>query len=250
MQDPILKLKNELFYPMNVTSKILSLITLFILSSQAMADITADVGVTSEYVREGISQTGGRAALQAGITGTHHLGFYAGAWGSSIDHRSNDDIHSELDAFAGVNFPLLGKWSGDASLSRYTFHGDEEFKNTAYTEQALRLLWKNNFTAGYKYTDNYYGSGFAKSAYELAYTFQTSSFSIELFTANHRLQETDEDTNFGSENTDDYWQFRIGVARTYSHWDYRFNIDRTNLGKEFDGKTAIQFGIHRYFNLW
>lgn len=237
--------------PMKFTAKILTLLALIGSTSFTNADITTDVGVTSEFVRDGISQTGGNPALQLGLTATHHLGFYAGAWASTIDHRDEDDLFAEADFYTGINFPIYGHWSGDASISRYTFHGDSNLDSTAYNEQTARLLWKNNLTLGYRYTDNYYGSSFAKAAYELAYTIQTDSFSIEMFTAQHRLLDTDNDTNFGSEaRTDDYWHFRVAAARSYNAWDYRLTLERTNLGKEFDGQTSIQLSVHRYFNIW
>ena len=59
-----------------------------------LADVTADLGVTSEFVRDGISQTSGKAAWQAGMTATHNSGFYVGAWGSNVDHGSADSLHS------------------------------------------------------------------------------------------------------------------------------------------------------------
>lgn len=216
----------------------------------ALADVTADLGVTSEFVRDGISQTSGKAAWQAGMTATHNSGFYAGAWGSNVDHGSADSLHSEWDVFGGANLPLWRAWSVDASLTRFTFHGDAEEKGDAYNETALRLLWDNNLTLGYRAADGYYGSDYNLHTLETAYTFQTGSFSIELYGANHRLDGTDETTNFGSSTADDYWHFRVGAARTWNHWDYRLTLERTNLGGDFDAGTLIQFSVHRFFRIW
>lgn len=220
-------------------------------SALSHADITADLGLTSEFVRDGISQTGGNVTWQAGTTVTHSSGIYAGIWGSGIDHRNNDELHSEWDGYGGFNLPLYRKWSLDSSLTRFTFYGDTERKGDNYNEGALRILWNNNFMAGYRVGKNYYGSDFNLHSLETAYTFQTKTFSIELYGANHRLDGTNEGTNFGgSESADDYWHFRVGVARSYNHWDYRINIERTNLGKDFDGGTVMQFSLHRYFRIW
>ncbi|WP_300428664.1 TorF family putative porin [Thalassolituus sp.] len=219
-------------------------------ATTAIAGVTADIGATSEFVRDGISQTRGKAAWQAGITATHNSGLYLGTWGSNVDHNKDDSIHSEWDVYGGVNLPLFRRWSADLSLTRFTFHGDAELDYSAYNEAAVRLLWARNFTAGFRKADGYMGTEYDLNTTELAWTFQTSSFSIELYTANHQLSGSDEDTNFGGENTDDYWHFRTSVARSYNHWDYRLSVDRTNLGSEFDAGTIMQFSVHRYFNLW
>lgn len=228
----------------------LPLVCSLLIPFSAHAGVTADVGLTSEFVRDGISQTRGKIAWQAGATATHNSGLYLGAWGSNVDHGTDDHLHSEWDAYTGINLPLFRRWSADLSLTRFTFHGDEDLEGTAYTESAVRLLWARNFTAGYRQGYHYMGSDYDLNTTELAYTFQTSAFSIELYVANHALTGSDEDTNFGGENTDDYWHFRTSVARTYNHWDYRLSADRTNLGSDFDAGTILQFSLHRYFNIW
>ncbi len=223
-------------------------LTLFSLS--AAAGISVDGGITSEYVRDGISQTGGNLAWQAGITGTHSTGLYAGAWGSNVDHGGDDSLHSEWDMYGGFNFPIWRNWSGDASVTRFTFHGDGDLSGTAYNETATRLLWNRHLMLGYRYSDSYFGSESGQNIYELSYTFQPNNFSIELYTGWHQLTAVSEDINFGGDNTDDYWHFRVAVARTWNHWDYRLTLDRTNLGYEYDAATAFQFSVHRYFTVW
>ena len=46
--------------------------------------LSFNVGVTSNYVFRGISQTHGKPAIQGGIDYLHPSGFYVGAWASSI----------------------------------------------------------------------------------------------------------------------------------------------------------------------
>jgi uncharacterized protein (TIGR02001 family) len=45
---------------------------------------TANVGIFSEYIFRGISQTGGEPAVQGGFDYAHSSGFYAGTWASNI----------------------------------------------------------------------------------------------------------------------------------------------------------------------
>src|SRR5690554_6979649 len=73
-----------------------------LISTTAFAEINANLGATTEYVREGISQTRGKPTLQAGLTWQHNSGFYLGGWASGMDHRNDDDLNLEADYFAGV----------------------------------------------------------------------------------------------------------------------------------------------------
>ena len=43
--------------------------------------VTANVGIFSEYIFRGISQTAGKPAVQGGFDWSHASGFYAGTWG-------------------------------------------------------------------------------------------------------------------------------------------------------------------------
>jgi uncharacterized protein (TIGR02001 family) len=46
--------------------------------------ITANVGLFSNYIFRGISQTGGKPAIQGGFDYAHASGFYAGTWASNV----------------------------------------------------------------------------------------------------------------------------------------------------------------------
>ena len=45
---------------------------------------TANVALVTNYLYRGISQTGGKPAIQGGFDYAHSSGFYAGVWGSNI----------------------------------------------------------------------------------------------------------------------------------------------------------------------
>ena len=46
--------------------------------------LTANVGIFSQYIFRGISQTAGKPALQGGFDYAHASGFYAGTWASNV----------------------------------------------------------------------------------------------------------------------------------------------------------------------
>lgn len=235
--------------PFRFSSLTALLTLLFSISSQA--EISANIGATTEYVRDGISETRGKPALQGGITWLSNTGLYAGIFSSGVE-RKEDHAMYEHDLFAGFYLPLTDHIATDISVTRYTWAGDRDIKNQAYTEGSLRVLINDAMTLGWRETGNYLGSGFDMRRLELGYTWQFSDFSLEVSTAQHRWLETDdEDYNF-DDNTgrDSYWQFRVALDRTYGPWDIRVAVNRTNLSAEYDAGTIIEFGFQRYFKLW
>jgi len=217
----------------------------------AHAELSANLGVTSEYVRDGISETSGNPTFQGGLTLTDDSGLYGGLITSGIDHN-DDDIEYEHSLFAGFYQPVGDYLALDLFANRYVFAGDSQAENKSYNEGGMRLLINDAVMLGWRETGSYMGSQHSFRSLELGYTLQWGEFSLEFFTAQHRWLETDhEDYNFDEDTgRDSYYQFRVGVDRTYGQWDYRLTVNRTNLSSEYDAGTSIQFGIQRYFNFW
>jgi len=78
-----------------------------LVSGAAFAELTTNVGVTSNYLWRGVTQSGDDSAISGGIDYSHESGFYAGTWTSSLGGGSQ----YELDLYAG--------FSGEASSVSY-----------------------------------------------------------------------------------------------------------------------------------
>ncbi len=87
----------------------LSIPTLALAEDAAPASpLSFNVGVVSDYLFRGVSQTHGKPALQGGIDYAHPSGFYIGAWGSNI---------TWVDDFLGkgsVEVDVYGGYKGSA----------------------------------------------------------------------------------------------------------------------------------------
>ncbi len=81
--------------------------------------ISGSLGIVSDYMFRGLSQTGGDAALQGGATVSHDSGFYAGLWGSNVDF--GDDTDFELDVFVGYTGALDEKTSYDVNVTYFSY---------------------------------------------------------------------------------------------------------------------------------
>lgn len=90
---------------------------------------SANVGVVSDYVFRGISQSQHQPALQAGVDYAHASGLYVGAWGSSIEWTDRQDfqVHKdnrvELDLYGGYK-GTVGDFGYDVGAIRYFYPGN------------------------------------------------------------------------------------------------------------------------------
>ena len=102
--------------------------------------VTANVGLVSNYLYRGISQTGAKPAIQGGFDYAHASGFYAGVWGSNISWIGDAATASavsnagpatggassaslELDTYLGFKNSFATDFSYDVGFLRYNYPG-------------------------------------------------------------------------------------------------------------------------------
>jgi uncharacterized protein (TIGR02001 family) len=84
-----------------------------------------NVGVTSNYIFRGISQTHGKPALQGGVDYAHSSGLYAGVWASNITWVKQylDSGSTEIDVYGGFKNSFADDWTYDVGLIHYHYAG-------------------------------------------------------------------------------------------------------------------------------
>jgi uncharacterized protein (TIGR02001 family) len=108
------------------------------LSGAAMAEelkLSYNVGVTSDYVFRGVSQTQEDPAIQGGVDATYGIG-YAGVWASNVDFGA-DDPTAEIDLYAGVR-PTIGDTSLDLGVLYYGYVKDKGLTPGSYSYVELK----------------------------------------------------------------------------------------------------------------
>jgi uncharacterized protein (TIGR02001 family) len=90
--------------------------------------ISANVGLYSQYIFRGLTQTNADPALQGGFDYEHASGFYAGTWGSNISWLSDDQVYTssslELDFYGGYQGDIGKTGFGyDVGLLYYAYPG-------------------------------------------------------------------------------------------------------------------------------
>lgn len=95
------------------------------MSGAAMAEelkLSYNVGVASDYIFRGVSNTNGKGQVFGGVDATYGIG-YAGVWASNVDFGTpNPD--TEIDVYAGVK-PTIGAAALDFGVIYYGYDKDK-----------------------------------------------------------------------------------------------------------------------------
>src|SRR5712692_5355976 len=83
-------------------------------------EVKGNVGIVSDYVFRGVSQTDNKLAIQGGADYNHETGLYAGAWATNVDIPGSD-AKARVDLYGGYTMKLSSGWGFDAGLIAYSF---------------------------------------------------------------------------------------------------------------------------------
>ncbi|MEW8667544.1 MAG: TorF family putative porin [Candidatus Thiodiazotropha endolucinida] len=205
------------------------------LSSIAAAEVSTNIGVTSNYIWRGLTQTGNSTALSGGFDWSGESGLYAGTWLS----EAWDDY--ELDLYGGYAGEV-GDFGYDVGLIYYAYSSDAE---SDFTELAVSSSWQF-LTAGLNYVfsaedavevieeDLYYYLG---AGFDLP-----QDFSIGLTVG---FVEPDGD---GDDDLEDYTHYQIDLTKaTGDFGDVTLSVSDTDLD---DTDAAGEDSDMRFFISW
>jgi uncharacterized protein (TIGR02001 family) len=91
-------------------------------------NLTGNVGLFSQYIFRGLTQTNKEPALQGGFDYAHKSGFYAGTWASNISWLRDGGVYNgggslEMDFYGGWK-PTFGDFTFDLGTLYYWYPGD------------------------------------------------------------------------------------------------------------------------------
>ncbi len=140
-----------------VTLSLLTALPVMAADAPAAPAVTSNVSLVSNYLYRGISQTGGKPAIQGGFDYAHASGFYAGAWGSSISWLGDAGVATnaglELDTYLGYKNAFATDYSYDVGFLRYNYPGTYVAGATkADTNEIYGALGYKWITAKYSYS--------------------------------------------------------------------------------------------------
>ncbi len=129
----------------------------------AAGKLEANVGVVSNYLFRGVTQTNDTAAVQGGIDFTDDSGFYLGTWTSEAGGATGS---YELDLYGGYVFTVRQGIELDVGLISYQY---PNVSNASFEEIFIGADFQNGFTAKFSAdldNKNYYLEG----AYDMPLT--------------------------------------------------------------------------------
>ncbi|MBK5966329.1 hypothetical protein CCR95_20120 [Thiocystis minor] len=112
--------------------------------------ISANIGVVSNYMWRGQTQTDNQPAVQGGLDYAHVSGFHAGAWLSNVDFLDSEgnDTNYELDVAAGFGQSINDDFSYDINAI-YIAYPDGRDLDFAEIGASTTYKW---LTTGIAYT--------------------------------------------------------------------------------------------------
>lgn len=135
-------------------------------SGVAAAELSGNVGVVSQYLFRGLSQSDG-AAVQGGLDYVAPSGFYVGAWASTIGFGGTPNLGgggstgAELDLYAGFSGEA-GSVGYDLGIMYYVYLEEDEVDKPDPSYNTLELYGSLTFgpitLGGYFAPDTYFGA--------------------------------------------------------------------------------------------
>jgi uncharacterized protein (TIGR02001 family) len=139
------------------------LLALFALASisTAQAQLSGNLGLTSDYRFRGISQTQNNAAVQGGIDYAHSSGLYIGNWNSSVSSQQYPNGSGvEADLYAGFKKDIYKGFTIDVGSYNYFYPGANNGANPNFdTQEIYAGVGFGPVSAKYSYSlSNYFGT--------------------------------------------------------------------------------------------
>ncbi|GAA0375687.1 TorF family putative porin [Bowmanella denitrificans] len=114
----------------NKLSLITALLGLSLASPVCLAEVSANIGVTSNYLWRGVTQSSDGPSISGGLDYSHESGFYAGTWVGSIDWGNGNGV--ETDWYAGYSGEA-GDFGYDVGYIYYAYP-EEEYDDSNFGE--------------------------------------------------------------------------------------------------------------------
>lgn len=168
-------------------------------------ELTANVGITSNYVFRGQTQSDDGIAIQGGVDWVHESNLYLGAWASNVDFPAPTNADGfEVDLYIGYTFDL----GNDMAI-------DIGYINYQYTDSNLNDAEEVFFGFKFKqFSITYYDADIENNVND--YNYIDAKYKIEL------PNEVNLNLHYGQQNNDtgnDADDISIGINKEFQGLD-------------------------------
>jgi len=171
------------------------------------ADASGTAALTTDYVWRGTSQSNEDPAVQAGFKVAADNGFYAQAWGSSVEFAPDTRASTELDLVAGWSGALSDALALDVNLTRYLYPSTTV--DLDWTEAIATLTWRAHYWVQASHSNDALATGTSGTYAQLGARLPvTDAFRFEAAAGHYRLA--------GNSGYDDYAHLQVGAVWTFA----------------------------------
>ena len=201
--------------------KLLSVLFLAMTALAAQAEVTGNLGLTSDYRFRGISQSQNAPAVQGGVDYTHSSGFYIGNWNSSVSSQVyTQGSGVESDLYAGFKKDIYKGLTLDVGSYNYfypraktagtgsNFDTYEAFLGLGYGPVSAK--YSRTIGSGYFGTTNAQGTQYYQA--DVAYPLPVKGLEKASFLAHAGH------TNVANSTTLDYSDYNVGLGYDLAGW--------------------------------
>jgi uncharacterized protein (TIGR02001 family) len=196
--------------------------------SVAQAQVTGNLGLTSDYRFRGVSQTQNAPATQGGIDYNHASGLYIGNWNSSVSSAVyTNGAGVESDVYAGFKKQVFGNFTLDVGTMNYFYPRAGTNGSFDTNEVYAGIGYKELVTVKYSHAiSDYFGTANSKNSF---YVQADAAIPVvgKLVAVAH-VGRTDVNNNSKLNYTD----YNVGVAYDLQGWNlaakYYINDNKTS----------------------
>jgi len=198
------------------------LLALFVLAgiTSAHAQVSGNLGLTSDYRFRGISQSQNAPAVQGGIDYNHKSGFYIGNWNSSVSSSVyTNGSGVESDVYAGYKKEIYKGLTLDVGSYNYFYPRATTTAATGSnfdTQEGFAGLGFGPVSVKYSRTlgNGYFGTANAKGTqyYEANVAYPIPGSKISLLAHAGK-------TNVANSSSLDYNDYNVGVGYNLQGWN-------------------------------
>jgi uncharacterized protein (TIGR02001 family) len=206
---------------------------------------SANLGLYSQYVFRGLTQTNEKPALQGGFDLSHSSGLYAGIWASNISWISDAtpaaSASLEADLYGGYKHAFSDYLSGDVGLLHYAYPGSYPSGSTkADTNELYFGLDAKWITLRYSYAlGNTFGTPDTRGS-----SYIDLNLTQELFAGINGVAHLGRQRYTGSNAGKlSYTDWKLGLTRDFS--GYVVGLNYTGSNASDDGYTVKGINLGR-----
>jgi uncharacterized protein (TIGR02001 family) len=193
-------------------------LVLLVLSQSAVAvDFGGYVGLTTDYVKRGVTQSDGQPALQLGLEFSFDNGFYLGTWASTIDISNGPSRQRDLEVnyYGGYSLDVSDAWRVSVGAVAYSYPGQTGNVDYDYVEYSLGGSFKDLVWLNVAYSPDLYNTGRSTTNIELYAEWPVGSIWAIGGGVGHY------DTSNLTRRSYQYWQLGITAYLSWANIDLR-----------------------------